>query len=446
MVAGVLAALGAASAFAQVGPRVSAGSVGGSPVDQFSQATGQLYGRIEQSLIRVHIDQSPAAMLPAPMRGAYQDWRRSQSTDDPSIDGTRPTGGGGGRRGGGPPRGGNGGGLGGGGAGDLRGMGRGDAGGGRRGFGLGGSGGPSQDDTAGRGGPQSNPAQLRRFVEQQISALADKDPNQAAALRGLLFRIDAVRAGVTGDLYGIVIDDKGTAIVLTALLREAQPESLKVTGPDGIETTARFIGTQPQRGYTIIQLDKPEIARPVPLAEGRPPAGALLLSIGATSGATGWVVAPAKFGKRAVDDRIPLFAGDDRGGSFVFDDQGRLAALGWGRFALPLEQLQRDIQWIVKNGKDVTPRELGVRYSRVAMPNSPPRNPRDAARVDAVAPNSPAARAGLQPNDIVVSIDGRPINQLPQIQMDLATRSGSVPMGIFRNGKEMKLDLPLDAP
>jgi S1-C subfamily serine protease len=300
------------------------------------------------------------------------------------------------------------------------------------------------DDGPNRGVPQNNANMVRRFLEQKINALSDKDPNQAAALHGLLFRIEAVRAGVSGDLFGVVIDDKGTAIVLTALLREAQPESLKVTTPDGAETTAKFVGTHPARGYTILQLDKPGAALPADLGESRPAPGMLLLSITANTGATGWMVAPAKFGKRPLDERIPLFAGDDRGGAFIFDGKGRLVALGWGRFALPMSELHRDIQWIVDNRKDVTPRQLGVRYSLVPVPWGAARNPRDAARVDAVAPGSPAEKAGLKKDDIVVSIDKKPLNQLPQIQMDLATRSGSVPLGIVRDGKEQTLELHLD--
>jgi S1-C subfamily serine protease len=406
----------------------------GATVQQFSQATSQLYGRISASLIRIRVDQSPSAFLPPNMLREFQEWRRNQPNADDGDnrgegrgDGRPDRGMGGGRRGSGPGwNGGNGQ----------------DGRGGRRGFGGGGAGGGAEDLPT-RGILQANPGLVRRFIEQKANAVGDRDPNQAAALRGLLFRIEAVRAGVTGDLYGVVIDEKGTAIVLTALLREAQGEALRVTAPDGTETTAKFVGSHP-RGYTIIQLDKPGAATPLAFAEGRPAAGALLLAVAASNGATGWMVTPAKFGKRPADERMALFGNDDRGGTFVFDTNGHLAALGWGRFALPIDTLNRDIQWIVENRKDVTPRQLGVRYSLVPGTNQP-RNPRDAARVESVQPGSLAEKAGLKKNDIVVSVDKRPLTQLPQIQLDLATRSGTAPMGIVRDGKEMTLEMKLDS-
>jgi hypothetical protein len=399
---------------------------------QFSEATASLYNQISASLVRVRLDQSPASLLPPPLLREFQEWRRSQAggEDGGGGSGGGPAGGGGfgGRRGGGQ-----GGGMGFGGRGDR---------GGRRGFGgmgggNGGAGNGNGDDGGARGG---GAASIVRFIEQKVATLGDSDPDQAANLRGLLFRIAAVRNGITGELYGVVIDGKGTTIVLTGLLREAQQDALRVTAPDGSEITAKFVGAYPSRGYSIIQLDKPGLARPVAMAAGRPAAGSLLMSIIASDGAAGWVVAPAKLGKRPADDRIALFASDDRGGAFVFDTQGRLAALAWGRFALPMDDLRQNIQWIVDNRRDIVPRQLGVRYSLVPAG----RPGREAARVDAVAPGSLAEKAGLKKGDVVISIDRRPIAQLPQIQVDLATRSGMVPMGIQRDGKDLTLEMPLE--
>ncbi|HVX84707.1 MAG TPA: PDZ domain-containing protein [Phycisphaerae bacterium] len=448
--AGIVAGAGPLPSMSSMNPSMT--------LEQFSNATALLYSEISASLVRVRLDQSPASLLPPALLREFQDWRRSQANGEDgaggaggSADGSGSGGGGGGNFGG--RRGSGGGGIG-------QGFGgRGDRGG-RRGFGgmgvgaagadAAGGGGAGRagngDDVLGRGGQGTGGtvAPIVRFIEQKVAALGDKDPDQAATLRGLLFRIAAVRNGISGDLYGVVIDDKGTTIVLTGLLREAQQDALRVTAPDGSEITAKFVGAYPSRGYSIIQLDKPGLTRPVAMAAGRPPAGSLLMSILAGNGAAGWIVAPAKLGKRPADDRIPLFAADDRSGAFVFDTQGRLAALAWGRFGLPMDNLRQDIQWIVDNHRDIQPRQLGVRYSLVPGAG-PVGKGRDAARVDAVAPGSLAEKAGLKKGDIVVSIDRRPINQLPQIQMDLATRSGMVPLGIQRDGKDITLEMPLDA-
>jgi regulator of sigma E protease len=51
-------------------------------------------------------------------------------------------------------------------------------------------------------------------------------------------------------------------------------------------------------------------------------------------------------------------------------------------------------------------------------------------------PNSPAAKAGLQPGDIIVSVDGQPIHSTPKVH-DLIHRNGgkAVDVGYSRNGQ-----------
>ena len=229
-----------------------------------------------------------------------------------------------------------------------------------------------------------------------------------------------------------------------AIEASSASRSLRVTLSDGKETTAKFVGSDVARGLSIIQLDTPAAAPPVNLESARPAPGALLMCVASNTGAVGWISAPAKVNKRSADGRIPLFGAENRGGTFVFDTQGDLAALGWGQSALPMETLTQDVRWIIANRKDVTPRQLGVKYVRVAGGTLAHPLNRDVVRVEEVSPGSPADKAGLKKDDIVVSIDRRPIMQLPLIQSDLATRTGSVPMGIIRDGKEMTLELPLE--
>ena len=42
--------------------------------------------------------------------------------------------------------------------------------------------------------------------------------------------------------------------------------------------------------------------------------------------------------------------------------RGELAAIGTEKFAMPVEVLKDDIQWIIANGKDIAPLRLGVKY------------------------------------------------------------------------------------
>ena len=63
-----------------------------------------------------------------------------------------------------------------------------------------------------------------------------------------------------------------------------------------------------------------------------------------------------------------------------------------------------------------------------------------AARVDEVIPQSAAAAAGFQPGDLVVSIDGAPIESFADMQRIVSTNAGrSLNFGIERNGSRITL-------
>jgi regulator of sigma E protease len=62
------------------------------------------------------------------------------------------------------------------------------------------------------------------------------------------------------------------------------------------------------------------------------------------------------------------------------------------------------------------------------------------ARVDAVQPSSPAAAAGFQPGDLVVSIDGQPIDNFEDMQRIVSDSAGdTLKIGVDRKGAEITL-------
>jgi glutaredoxin 3 len=75
-----------------------------------------------------------------------------------------------------------------------------------------------------------------------------------------------------------------------------------------------------------------------------------------------------------------------------------------------------------------------------APPGSPP-----GAYVGRVRPGSPAARAGLQPGDIIVALAGQPIGSAAAVEQ-MMSRLGSqhsVAVRIYRNGRTYELMLDL---
>jgi serine protease Do len=67
------------------------------------------------------------------------------------------------------------------------------------------------------------------------------------------------------------------------------------------------------------------------------------------------------------------------------------------------------------------------------------------AVVSQVTPNSPAAKAGLKQDDVIVSLNGRPIDSDTELSRRVSLDApGSVDtLGLYRNGKEMKVDVKL---
>jgi S1-C subfamily serine protease len=68
------------------------------------------------------------------------------------------------------------------------------------------------------------------------------------------------------------------------------------------------------------------------------------------------------------------------------------------------------------------------------------------ALVASVTPNSPAARAGLKLSDLIVSIDGQPVEDPNAFDYRFATRplGGTSQVEVQRNGRLMKIAVPLE--
>jgi Do/DeqQ family serine protease len=70
------------------------------------------------------------------------------------------------------------------------------------------------------------------------------------------------------------------------------------------------------------------------------------------------------------------------------------------------------------------------------------------ALVASVTPGSAAARAGLKTGDLIVSVDGQPVDDPNAFDFRFATKSigGTARLGFVRGGREIAVALPLEAP
>src|SRR6266480_4013043 len=69
------------------------------------------------------------------------------------------------------------------------------------------------------------------------------------------------------------------------------------------------------------------------------------------------------------------------------------------------------------------------------------------ALIASVTPTSPAARAGLKTSDLIIAIDGQPVEDANAFDYRFATKpiGGSARLGIVRGGRELALNVALEA-
>ncbi len=124
--------------------------------------------------------------------------------------------------------------------------------------------------------------------------------------------------------------------------------------------------------------------------------------------------------------------------SSIYSPSGGSIGLG---FAIPINRARRVVEDLLEHGRVRRP-YIGEKLRQV---NSP--NPRDALNagviVSEVVPASPADKAGLQPNDRIVSVNGRPVRNIFQWEAErLNQRVGDrVPLVVERGGRSLTLNV-----
>jgi Do/DeqQ family serine protease len=129
----------------------------------------------------------------------------------------------------------------------------------------------------------------------------------------------------------------------------------------------------------------------------------------------------------------------------IFSRSGGSQGIG---FAIPANMVRVVVASAKSGGKAVKRPWLGARLQAVTpelaetlglrLPNG--------ALVANVAPNSPAARAGLKVSDLIVAIDGQSVDDPNAFDYRFATRplGGSAQADVQRDGKTLKLSVPLE--
>ena len=274
----------------------------------------------------------------------------------------------------------------------------------------------------------------------------------------------APRASSLGS--GFIIDSSGLIVTNNHVIANA--EQVTVTLSDDTTLQAEVIGRDP---VTDLALLKVEPKAPLPAAtwgdSNKTRVGDWVLAIGNPFGLGGTVTsgiisATARdIHSSPYDDFLQTDASINRGNSggpmfnlsgevigintAIFSPSGGSIGIG---FAVPSALARPIIEQLKATGK-VERGWIGARIQPVTdeIAEAVGLDKSRGAMIGAVDPSSPAAQAKLQPGDVILSYDGKPIDrsrQLPRLVADTPPET-PVKLMVWRDGKETEVELKIAA-
>jgi serine protease Do len=261
---------------------------------------------------------------------------------------------------------------------------------------------------------------------------------------------------------GVIIDPSGLIVTNNHVIANA--EQITVTLSDDTALQAKVIGRDAVTDLALLKVDS---KTPLPAASwgdsSKARVGDWVLAIGNPFGLGGTVTsgiisATARdIHSGPYDDYLQTDASINRGnsGGPMFDLSGEVigintviyspsgGSIGIG-FAIPSALARPIIEQLKATGK-VERGWIGARIQPVTddIAESVGLDKSRGAMIAAIDPGSPAAQARMQPGDVILSYDGKPIErsrQLPRLVADTPPET-QVKATIWRDGKEQEVEL-----
>ena len=298
-----------------------------------------------------------------------------------------------------------------------------------------------------------------RFVVDESNAL-DAYSQAVIAVNERLAPSVANLRSRRGGGSGVVITHDGFIVTSAHVVDRAA--RVHASFIDGNEMRAEIIGADPLSDLAVLRADSTELV-PAELGDATQlRVGQLVVAIGNPHGFAGSVTAGvvSALGRslptgpgRVVDNVIQTDAALNPGnsGGALADGRARVvgintavAGIGLG-LAVPINDTTRRIIGALMSEGRFRRAYLGIAGGTRPLP---PRLARELSRragvevVDVVA-GSPAAAAGLRPEDLIVSIDDAPVERIDDVQRLLVgDRIGAtVRLDVLREGRRMALEL-----
>src|SRR6266566_1797729 len=248
-----------------------------------------------------------------------------------------------------------------------------------------------------------------------------------------------VRGGriLDGGGSGVVITPDGFTLTSAHVVARTEGKG-RASFVDGRELDFEVVGSDPLSDLAVLRVDGRDLV-PAELGDAeRLRVGQLVVAIGNPHGFTGSVTAgvvsalgrslPTRSGAnvRVVDNVIQTDAALNPGnsGGALADGRARVvgintavAGVGLG-LAVPINAATRQIIGALMREGRFRRAYLGVAGQQRPLP---PRLARELGRtgcveVGEVVEDAPAARAGVRPGDLIVAVDGRPVETMAELQ------------------------------
>ena len=272
---------------------------------------------------------------------------------------------------------------------------------------------------------------------------------------------------------GFIISKDGFILTNNHVVEGATKIEVSLYNEEEVSYKARVIGRDPLTDSALIELtDKPnheltevkfgDSAQMAPgdwvMAIGNPFGLAHTVSVGVVSAARpgGLPVADGRFAD-VIQTDAAINPGNSGGpllnvrgevigiNTAIYSDSRSQGNMGIG-FAIPINVV-RDLLPQLRNGK-ITRGVIGVQVQDVPL-NALAEfgmKERRGALVSQVTSGGPAAKAGLEPGDIIIEFNGKPVPRRDQlVAMVVATKPGTtVPIKVLRDKQEKSLSLTVD--